>query len=606
MNLRRYRSLGELTRGQRRRYAAAVLAMGLSHVVLFAVPLISKTALDGILGPGPAGDGAGTLFARLTAAHSAAFALGAALVAITGLTAAGGALQYLRARWASLASEAIVRGLRDRLYGHLGRLPCVYLDRADTGDLVQRCTSDVETIRVFLTGQVVEIGRTVLLLATVIPVLLWLDVKMTLVSVALFPVIFAFALVFFRKVQGLFLNADEAEAEMTGVLQDNLAGIRVVRAFARQKFERAKFARSNALFRDRTQRLIRFLGVYWSVSEVLCMTQAGATLLFGARSAAAGDITVGTLFAFLSYQAIVIWPVRQLGRVLTDTGKALVSLGRVGEILDESPEVVLGEGAGAGPEPLRGGIEFEGVTFAHGESGVVLEDLSFRVKPGETLALLGPPGSGKSTIVQLLLRLYEYEHGSVRLDGRELRGLPRRFVRSRIGVVLQQPFLYSRTVEANVRVGRVDATREEIEDSAGAACIHGAIERFAEGYDTLLGERGVTLSGGQRQRLAIARAILKDPAILVLDDALSAVDTETEARILEALRRRRHRRTTILIAHRLSSVGHADRILILERGRIVQSGTHRELIREPGPYARLWRIQHAVEEEIELDLEVAE
>jgi ATP-binding cassette subfamily B protein len=315
-----------------------------------------------------------------------------------------------------------------------------------------------------------------------------------------------------------------------------------------------------------------------------------------------GNLTVGTFFAFLTYQAIVIWPVRHLGRVLTDTGKAMVALTRLREILEEPAEEDRPPAAEAPPERLRGAIEVENLTFAHRDGEPVLRGMSFRVEPGQTLALLGPPGSGKSTIVQLLLRLYDHEHGAIRLDGRDVRTLPRSFVRGQIGVVLQQPFLYSRTVEANVRVGRAEATREEVTESADAACIHAAIERFERGYDTLIGERGVTLSGGQRQRLAIARALLKDPAVLVLDDALSAVDTRTEARILDALRHRRHRRTTILIAHRLSSILHADRILVLEGGRIVQSGTHAELVAAPGPYRRLWRIQNDLEDEIAADL----
>jgi ATP-binding cassette subfamily B protein len=298
----------------------------------------------------------------------------------------------------------------------------------------------------------------------------------------------------------------------------------------------------------------------------------------------------------------VIWPVRHLGRVLTDAGKALVALDRLRAILGEPEEDADDGEVDSDAPPWRGEIAFEGVTFAYGGEEPALRDVSFRVEPGETLALVGPPGCGKSTIVQLLLRLYDHGEGSIRVDGRELRELDRKLVRSRIGVVLQEPFLYSRTLAANVRVGRHDASHEELVESASAACIHEAIEGFDQGWETLVGERGVTLSGGQRQRVAIARALLKDPPILVLDDALSAVDSRTEARILEALARRRGRRTTIVIAHRLSSIRPADRILVLEEGRIVQAGSHDELIDVAGPYARLWRIQGALEDEIDRDL----
>jgi ATP-binding cassette subfamily B protein len=559
-----------------------------------------RDAVDRPLGDGPveaildaviAPFGEPTAFARLAAAAAIGLLL-------TGL---GAFLLYLRGRWAATASEAIVRGIRDRAFRHLEHLPCAWHDRTDTGDLVQRCTSDVETIRVFLAAQVVEIGRAALLFLTALPILLALDVRMTIASVALFPVILLFAVLFFRRVQRLFRAADEAEGELTAVLQENLTGIRVVRAFARQEHECEKFAVRNAAFRDRTHRLIRLLGTYWALSDFLCVGQIGILLVYGASAVQRGDLTVGTLFAFLTYENLVIWPVRHLGRVLTDAGKALVAIERLREILGV-PEESTGGTTGASVERLEGRIEVDDLTFAHDAGEPVLRDVSFRVEPGETLALVGPPGCGKSTLVNLLLRLYDYEAGSIRIDGHELRSLDRKAIRSRIGVVLQEPFLYSRTLSANVRAGRHDATHEELVESASAACIHEAIEKFEHGWETLVGERGVTLSGGQRQRVALARALLKDPAILVLDDALSAVDSRTESRILAALERRRGRRTTIVVAHRLSSIRHADRILVLEEGEIVQSGRHADLAATAGPYRRLWRIQGELEDEIERDL----
>jgi ATP-binding cassette subfamily B protein len=561
-------TLWELTRGQRLRYGAAIAAMAVGYVFLNAVPLVIRDAVDRIE--------AGTPADRLW--------LAAALV--LGLTTAGCVFVYLRARWAAIASEGIVRRLRDRLYAHLERLACTYFDQAKTGDLVQRCSSDVETIRVFMSLQVVEISRTVLLLAVIVPILFVLDTRMALVSLALFPVVFVFATLFFRRVKNLFKEVDEAEGALTSVLQENLTGIRVVRAFARQEFEAAKFAERNARHRDLHYRLFRLLGNYWGISDVLCMSQLGLTLICGAYWIRAGTLTVGTLYAFLTYVSVVIWPVRHLGRVLQDTGKATVALRRVQEILTQAEE------SDGGTElPLTGAIEVRELSFAFDSSRDALREVSFRLAAGETLALLGRPGAGKSTLVQLLLRLYDYEHGSIRLDGRELKTLSRRSVRAQVGVVMQEPFLYSKTIGANVRLGRSAATQDEIVASASAADMHGSIQEFEQGYDTLVGERGVTLSGGQRQRVALARALLKDAPILVLDDALSSVDTETEGRILEALRSRRGRRTTILIAHRISSVQHADRILVLDHGAVVQAGTHGALLKEDGPYRRLWRIQ---------------
>jgi ATP-binding cassette subfamily B protein len=330
------------------------------------------------------------------------------------------------------------------------------------------------------------------------------------------------------------------------------------------------------------------------------MSQIGFALIMGCRWMQQGDLSVGDLQTFIVFVGMVIWPVRHLGRILADAGKAMVSLGRIREVLSEKPETDLGERAE--PGSFSGSIEVRDLTFAYDGGENALTDINFTVRAGESLALLGPPGCGKSTLIQLLLRLYDYEHGSIRIDGAELRTLDRRQVRSRFGVVLQEPFLYSRTIGENVRLGRSDATEKEVVESAAAAAIHGSIEGFDEGYETLLGERGVTLSGGQRQRVAIARAILKDPDVLVLDDALSAVDTTTEAEILDSLADRNGGRTTILIAHRVSSVLHADRILVLDGGRIVQDGAHADLVREDGPYRRLWEIQGALEDEIGEDL----
>ncbi len=573
------RTLWELTRGQRARYACAIVAMALGYVFLCAVTLVIGAAVDRIR----AGGATETLWV------DAAW--------VVGLTAMGCGFTYVRLRWVAVASEAIARGVRDRVYGHLENLPCAYHDRADTGDLVQRCTSDVETVRVFLSQQAVEISRAALLLLIVVPVLLWLDATLALVSLALFPVIFVFATVFFRRVKALFKQVDEAEGAMTSVLQENLTGIRVVRAFARQEFECSKFDGKNRHHRDLHFRLFRLLGDYWALSDVLCMGQLGLVLIVGGHRLLGGTISVGTLYAFMTYVGMVVWPVRHLGRVLQDTGKAIVSLRRLKEILAAAEE----PGGGLVPEGrLRGAIEVRGLSFVHGGATPVLRDIAFSVAPGQTLALLGPPGSGKSTLVQLLLRLYDYGAGSFRLDGHELRDLDPRYVRAQVGVVMQEPFLYSRTIGANVRLGRSAATHDEIVASASAASIHGTIEEFEDGYETLVGERGVTLSGGQRQRIALARALLKDAPILVLDDALSAVDTETETRILDALRERRGRHTTIVIAHRLSSVAHADRILVLERGAVVQAGTHRELLEQEGPYRRLWRLQEEELDEVRL------
>jgi ATP-binding cassette subfamily B protein len=525
------------------------------------------------------------------------------LVAIVLLTALAGVFTYLRGRWSASASESIVRRVRDGLYDRLQHLPCAYHDRAETGDQVQRCTSDVETLRQFLANQIVEIGRAAFMMLIPIPLMLALDVPMTIVGVAVIVPIVVFSYFFFRRVQALFQLVDESEGRLTSTVQENLTGIRVVRAFARQEFEKEKFGAHNQAYRDLDNRLYRLFATYWSVSDFMCMAQLALVVAAGGYWLISGRLQVGTFYFFLTAVNMFVWPIRMMGRILSDLGKALVSIGRIGEILHHPPESSPDDAARLpAPARFRGEIVFDRVSFSHGGEGKAIDGVSFAVEAGRTLALLGPSGSGKSTIVNLLLRFYDPDGGTISIDGHDIGRLDRKAVRSQIAVVMQEPFLFSKTLRENIRLGRSSAAEHEIVEAASAACVHDAILEFDAGYDTLVGERGVTLSGGQRQRVALARALLERPAILILDDALSAVDTETETMILDALRKRQGRQTTIVIAHRLSTVMRADRILVLDWGRVIQQGTHERLIAEGGLYRRLWQIQSAIEDDLADDL----
>ena len=595
-------SLWVITQGQRTRYSLALVAMGLASVFAIAAPLVGMYALDVVV---YRDFSLGTnvlvsLTRELSGSDSFAWYLWLSAAAGVVLTLLAGVFSFLKSRWAAIASEALAQRLRDELFGHLHRLPAAFFDAADSGDLVQRCTSDVETIRVFLQAHVVEIGRAVLLLFAMLPILFWRDYRLAWLSICLMPLLGVGAFVFFRRIKTLFEITDASEGVLTAVLKENLTGIRVVRAFARHDFERDRFAERNRAFRDNYYRLNKVMAIYWCASDFIATCQIGIVLIAGGVFLVEGSLTVGELFVFISQVSMVIWPIRHLGRVLTDSGKAIVALGRVDHILkspEESVEPTPATGRG------RGAITVRNLDFSYPNGQGILRNMSLSVAPGETVALVGPPGCGKTTFIRVLLRFYPYQRGQIEIDDLEINETDREWIRAQIGVVLQDPFLYAQTIDSNLRVGRPAAPHEDLLQAAQDASLHESISKFANGYDTMVGERGVTLSGGQRQRVALARALLKDPPILVLDDSLSAVDTDTEHRILTALEQRRGRRTTLIVAHRLTTVRNADRILVMDDGCIVQQGSHQQLAEEQGPYRRLCEIQGALDESIRNDLE---
>ena len=607
----KYRTLWTALAGHRLRYLAAVALMVAATLLATQAPLVVRATINSAINHEPlvASAFVQKVVDGLGGMSVIAQNLWLAALAIVGLSMIGGTMGYIRGRLISGAAETAARRLRDRLYDHLQHLPAAYHDKADAGDLIQRCTSDVETVRGLLAGQIIELGRAAVLVLAIVPYMFMMDPYLACLALVAIPLIVVFSIVFFTRIRGAFKKADEAEGAMTTQLQENLTGIRVVRAFARQDFEIGKFADRNRRFRDLQRRVIGLMSVYWSSTDFLTAVQTGLVIIAGAYWISMGRLLAGDVAAFVMYVNMFSWPVRQMGRTLADISKTTVSLTRIDDILsvprEETAPAALTAQAAASPVlwTPRGQVSVSHLSFTHNGDGHALKDLSFDVEPGLTLAILGPSGSGKSTLVHLLLRLYEYRDGSIRVDGHELRDLPLKEARTLFGVVMQEPFLFSKTVRDNIRLGALHANDEEVLQAAVMACIHDNIVEFEKGYDTVVGERGVTLSGGQRQRMALARAILKDPPILILDDALSAVDTETEVMILEALRRRHGRRTTLVIAHRLSTLMAADRILVLDGGRLAQMGTHADLIRQDGLYGRLWKIQGAVLETLDHEIQ---
>lgn len=507
-----------------------------------------------------------------------------------------GVFTFIKGRSSAIASENIARKLRNDLYRHLQHLPFAYHVKAQAGELIQRCTSDVDTIRRFLAVQVMEVVNTVLMVVIAMSILLPRSVPITLYSLILVPPLFCFATWFFKMVHKSFEVADEADGVLNAVLQENLSGVRVVRAFGQQEREVEKFDRVNNDLRKKNLRLNELLAIYWGGGDAISMTQTLLTLVVCIIYACNGWITVGTLIVFTSTLGMLLFPIRQLGRTLSDAGKAMVSMKRVQAILHEEAEP---DEPNALKPDLHGDIVFDHVSFAYPDDNVpVLRDVSFTIPAGKTAAVLGGTGSGKSTMMYLLQRLYTPTSGKITIGGVDIQQIDRKYLRAHVGLILQEPFLYSKSIRENVGITAPEQEAERIEHAADIASASGFIAKADKGWETVVGERGVTLSGGQKQRIAIARTLLKDNNILIFDDSLSAVDTETDAQIRAALRHEQKDVTTLIISHRVTTLSQADLILVLENGQITQHGTHAELCSQPGLYQRINSIQNALEEEL--------
>ena len=581
-------------KGNVRWFVLALLFSVLSTVCNSATPQIISVTIDSILGSEqytlPAVLAQFTTLEALRA--NAARTLLIAAGAIVGIAAIGGIGSFVTRTTTALGSEGFVKGLRDALYSHIQRLPYSWHVKNQTGDIIQRCTSDVEVIRNFFTNQLLEVIRIVFMIVYYLCIMFSMNWTIALISAVFIPIVVLYSMIFYSKINVRFRAADEAEGVLSTAVQENLTGVRVVRAFGRERWEVDRFNEKNRRFSNLWVELGKLMSVYWALGDLITGLQIMAVIAVGAGFAATGRISLGTLLAFISYNSALTWPIRSLGRTLSEMSKSGVSIDRVAYILKAEEEKIL---PNAETPPMNRDIEFKDVTFSYEGQKPVLNHLSFTIPAGKTFAILGGTGSGKSTIAALLDRLYDLKpgEGSISIGGVDIREIRQDYLRGNIGLVLQEPYLFSRSIGENIAITHPGSGLNGIKKATSIACVDEAIDTFSDGYDTIVGERGVTLSGGQKQRVAIARMLMQEAPVMIFDDSLSAVDAETDAKIREALGQRMGGSTVILISHRITTLMQADQILVLKDGELSEIGTHAELISHPGIYRDIYDIQMA-------------
>lgn len=579
------------TKGLRGKFLLAMATLILSSLASYMTPQVIRVTVDSVVNQEPFALPAG-LVAWLESMGGREMLRGhiyiCALAALAFAAIAGGA-NYLSRMGLAKACEGTVERLRNRLFGHIQRLPYAWHNSHQTGDIIQRCTQDVELIRVFVNDQLTTVVRTVLSILISLGLMFMMNVQLSLIVLAFIPVVIGYSMIFFVLVGKKFEQADRTDGELTALVQENLTGVRVVRAFGRERFEIDRFCKKNQEFADLWSHLGVILGVDWGIGELFAGLQALVIMVVGVFFVEKGAITEGEFLAFTAYNSMLAWPVAQLGRVLSELSKTSISATRIFEILDAPEEQ---DRLSPKTPPMDRDIVFDHVSFGYGESGEVLEDVSFTIPAGSTFGILGATGSGKSTLMYLLDRLYELPEGSgkITIGGVDIREMSLEHLRRGIGMVLQEPFLFSKTFRESIADGASRQDLDTVRRYARMAVIDDAIEGFAQGYETPIGERGVTISGGQKQRVAIARMLMQDTPVKVFDDSLSAVDMETDAKIRKSIQENVHG-TTILIAHRITTLMNADQILVLDRGRAVQLGTHQELVAQDGIYKRIFEMQ---------------
>ena len=591
------RLLWQFLKGAKRYFLITVLAAGITALADMLQPQIIRAAVDNALG-GQEGDFPAFVMDLVNRIGGFAY-LGQNLwimaLAVLAVALVQVVSQYIFRVYNTKASETLVKTMRDRLFSHIQRLPFSWHMSNRTGDIIQRCTSDIDTTKNFLSEQLTAIFRIALLLVLSITFMCAMHPGLTLIALIPTPVIILYSFYFHKKVHDGFQECDESEGKLSAMAQENLTGVRVVRAFGRERAEIHKFQKQNDHYTALWEKMGKVLSRFWSISDILSGVQVMLVVVFGALFCVRGSLQSGEYIAFISYNSMMVWPIRQLGRMISELSKAGVSIDRVAYIMHSPIEQ---DDPDATDAPMDGDICFEHVNFGYENGPQILHDIHFTMKAGTTLGILGGTGSGKSTLMLLLDKLYPLDAGCGRITigGTDIRKIRTAHLRRSIGMVLQEPYLFSRTIAENIGIASPEADMQAIRSAAAAAALDEAITSFTAGYDTMVGERGVTLSGGQKQRAAIARMLVNDTPIMIFDDSLSAVDTETDAKIRRAIAERFGKASVILISHRITTLSAADKILVLDRGRIAEEGTHETLKSAGGIYQQIYEAQSGIQE----------